>query len=290
MKFRNEEARILRRFAFWLGIFQTLLFVGPVIICIFGLACASIWGHTLTPASAYTTLAFISLLRYPLSLLPTSATQVLNALVGIERIQGFLMRSEAKLIDNRPVQEEEEEGKGEEGVDETRVCQEIAMACQDGEVRIIVDTDMDLKTMPEKGIVVTNGHFTWNEKENEKDAAAKKKPDKAKKKKENHKGKPTASSTQSFDLVEINVSFAPRSLTLIVGGVGSGKSSLLSALIGHMSKVSGNIEISGRMAYVAQSSWIVNQSLRDNILMGLPMDPERYNLALSVSQLAMDLK
>jgi ABC-type uncharacterized transport system ATPase component len=44
----------------------------------------------------------------------------------------------------------------------------------------------------------------------------------------------------------------------VVGGVGSGKSSVLGALIGHISKRSGSVAVGGRVAYVAQTAWITN--------------------------------
>ena len=47
--------------------------------------------------AAYDTLSFISLLRFPMTLLPVFATMVANALVAIQRIRSFLLRSETKL-------------------------------------------------------------------------------------------------------------------------------------------------------------------------------------------------
>lgn len=49
---------------------------------------------------------------------------------------------------------------------------------------------------------------------------------------------------------------------MIVGGVGSGKSSMLNALIGHITRKGGEVEVGGRIAYVAQSAWIMNDTLQ----------------------------
>ncbi|GLC46288.1 hypothetical protein PLESTB_000995200 [Pleodorina starrii] len=87
----------------------------------------------------------------------------------------------------------------------------------------------------------------------------------------------------------INLLSRPGSLTMVVGGVGSGKSSLLTALIGHMGRVSGEVQLGGKIAYVAQSAWIMNDTLQENVLMGQPLDPERYRTALRVAQLEADL-
>uniref|UniRef100_A0A672I5M8 ATP-binding cassette sub-family C member 5 n=1 Tax=Salarias fasciatus TaxID=181472 RepID=A0A672I5M8_SALFA len=63
------------------------------------------------------------------------------------------------------------------------------------------------------------------------------------------------------------------SLVGICGGVGSGKSSLLSALLGQMTLLEGNVAVCGGFAYVSQQAWILNDSLKENILFGNSYDP-----------------
>ena len=63
-------------------------------------------------------------------------------------------------------------------------------------------------------------------------------------------------------LREVNLDVAPGTLTMVVGGVGSGKSSLLSALISQMDKVTGQVAVGGSVAYVAQVAWIINDSVQ----------------------------
>src|SRR5437867_3790292 len=60
----------------------------------------------------------------------------------------------------------------------------------------------------------------------------------------------------------MNISLSSSSL----GAVGSGKSSLLSALLGEMVRVDGQVTRCGRLAYVPQQAWILNDSVRENIL------------------------
>ncbi|PNG62095.1 Canalicular multispecific organic anion transporter 2, partial [Tetrabaena socialis] len=87
----------------------------------------------------------------------------------------------------------------------------------------------------------------------------------------------------------ISLTATPGSLTMVVGGVGSGKSSLMSALIGHIGRLGGEVEVGGKIAYVAQTAWVMNDTLQENVLMGSPLDPVRYRAALEVSQLGPDL-
>ncbi|XP_010545031.1 PREDICTED: ABC transporter C family member 4-like [Tarenaya hassleriana] len=79
-------------------------------------------------------------------------------------------------------------------------------------------------------------------------------------------------------------------LTAIVGTVGSGKSSLLASVLGEMHKISGKVRVCGSTAYVAQTSWIQNGTVQDNILFGLPMDRNKYEQVLKVCCLDKDLQ
>ena len=54
----------------------------------------------------------------------------------------------------------------------------------------------------------------------------------------------------------------------IVGRVGSGKSSLLQSLVGEMRRLDGEIVFGGSVAYVPQQPWIMNATLRENVLFG----------------------
>lgn len=70
-----------------------------------------------------------------------------------------------------------------------------------------------------------------------------------------------AGSTEA-SLSGVSFEAMPGSLTMIVGTVGSGKSSLLSALIGQMERISGTVAVGGQVAYVAQTAWIINDSVQ----------------------------
>ncbi|KAF6145051.1 hypothetical protein GIB67_013402 [Kingdonia uniflora] len=76
----------------------------------------------------------------------------------------------------------------------------------------------------------------------------------------------------------------------VCGTVGSGKSSLLSCLLGEVTKLSGSIGVSGTRAYVAQSPWIQSMKIEENILFGKEMDRERYERVLEACTLKKDLE
>ncbi|XP_035914949.1 multidrug resistance-associated protein 1 isoform X2 [Anopheles stephensi] len=91
-------------------------------------------------------------------------------------------------------------------------------------------------------------------------------------------------------LKNINVRVERNQIVAVVGTVGSGKSSLLSAFLGEMDKISGRVNTLGRIAYVSQQAWIQNATLKDNILFGKPMDQRRYNRVIEACALKPDIE
>ncbi|KAF9995125.1 Multidrug resistance-associated protein 1 [Entomortierella chlamydospora] len=87
----------------------------------------------------------------------------------------------------------------------------------------------------------------------------------------------------------INLAVGRGSLTAVVGRVGQGKSSLLSAMISDMYKIQGKVQISGTVAYVPQQAWIINKTLRDNIVFGKEYDEARYKRVVFACGLEPDL-
>ena len=76
----------------------------------------------------------------------------------------------------------------------------------------------------------------------------------------------------------------------IVGDVGSGKSSIIAALLGQIRQVKGEtVKVYGTTAYMSQEAWLLNITLRENILFGKNMDPARYKEVIRVSGLQRDL-
>uniref|UniRef100_A0A3B5KTS4 ATP-binding cassette, sub-family C (CFTR/MRP), member 3 n=1 Tax=Xiphophorus couchianus TaxID=32473 RepID=A0A3B5KTS4_9TELE len=91
-------------------------------------------------------------------------------------------------------------------------------------------------------------------------------------------------------LDNINVMVPQGSLVAVVGHVGCGKSSLISALLGDMEKVEGEVCVRGSVAYVPQQAWIQNATLRDNILFGKSFNESKYRRVLDACALTPDLE
>ncbi|KAJ3610666.1 hypothetical protein NHX12_022758, partial [Muraenolepis orangiensis] len=91
-------------------------------------------------------------------------------------------------------------------------------------------------------------------------------------------------------LKNISLDVGRGKLVAVVGAVGSGKSSLISALLGEMHSVQGFVNLQGSVAYVPQQAWIQNATLRDNILFGSPHDSIRFQSVLDACALGPDLE
>uniref|UniRef100_A0A8C0F438 Uncharacterized protein n=1 Tax=Bubo bubo TaxID=30461 RepID=A0A8C0F438_BUBBB len=91
-------------------------------------------------------------------------------------------------------------------------------------------------------------------------------------------------------LCSVTLDIAPGSLVAVVGAVGSGKSSLVSAMLGEMENIKGHINIQGSLAYVPQQAWIQNATLKDNILFGSELDEARYQQVIKACALLPDLE
>ena len=74
-----------------------------------------------------------------------------------------------------------------------------------------------------------------------------------------------------------------------MGKVGCGKTSLLASLLGETHVLGGSLSRRGRVAYVEQEPCIFSDSVRNNILFGLPLNEDRLNDVLRVCQLEEDL-
>ncbi|XP_016521501.1 multidrug resistance-associated protein 1 [Poecilia formosa] len=98
------------------------------------------------------------------------------------------------------------------------------------------------------------------------------------------------SRAESPTLKRLNVCIPEGSLVAVVGHVGSGKSSLLSALLGEMDKVEGSVVVKGSVAYVPQQAWIQNSTLKENIMFGQKRREDWYNHVVEVCALQPDLE
>ncbi|KAI4140681.1 MAG: hypothetical protein L6R39_005689 [Caloplaca ligustica] len=122
-------------------------------------------------------------------------------------------------------------------------------------------------------------------------------------------GKDSAESSNSkaFRMIDLNIRFSIGNLNLVVGPTGSGKTSLLMALLGEMTKLQGTVYLPGGLsredlhedpdvgltesvAYCAQQAWLVNDTIKQNIVFASPLDESRYKAVVAACALERDLQ
>ncbi|MCJ1435109.1 hypothetical protein MMC27_004479 [Xylographa pallens] len=91
-------------------------------------------------------------------------------------------------------------------------------------------------------------------------------------------------------LEDINFTARKGELSCVVGRVGAGKTSLLEAILGDLWKIHGEVVIHGAIAYVAQQSWVMNASVKENIVFGHRWDPHFYERTIHACALTEDFK
>ncbi|CAN6234819.1 unnamed protein product [Urochloa humidicola] len=96
--------------------------------------------------------------------------------------------------------------------------------------------------------------------------------------------------TTSPTLTDVELRVKRGMKVAICGMVGSGKSSLLSCILGEMPKRDGTVRVSGSKAYVPQTAWILSGNIRDNILFGNPYDKEKYERIIQACALTKDIE
>uniref|UniRef100_A0A8C5RLU4 ATP binding cassette subfamily C member 4 n=1 Tax=Laticauda laticaudata TaxID=8630 RepID=A0A8C5RLU4_LATLA len=91
-------------------------------------------------------------------------------------------------------------------------------------------------------------------------------------------------------LQDISFTVKPGELLTVIGPVGAGKSSLLSAVLGELSLIRGFMDVQGKIAYVSQQPWVFSGTVRNNILFGKEYRKEKYEKVLRVCALKKDIE
>ena len=125
--------------------------------------------------------------------------------------------------------------------------------------------------LPNDAIEAVRAHFSWNQ---IKDI----------------RGDCNSNIDQAYQLHDIHLAIQRKTLVGICGTVGSGKSSLISALISRMDLISGSCAVEGTVGYVPQQAWIFNATFRENILFGQKFDQKRYDNVLNACSLIEDVQ
>ena len=86
----------------------------------------------------------------------------------------------------------------------------------------------------------------------------------------------------------MNLFINPGEFVAVIGKVGSGKTSMLAAILGGLKTQKGVVRSEGKIALVSQTAFMVNNTLRNNITFGKDFDETKYNHIVKICQLKSD--
>ncbi|ORX67698.1 hypothetical protein BCR32DRAFT_297543 [Anaeromyces robustus] len=264
---------------------STIFNIVPFLSCALTFIAYSAAGNELTAAKVFSCIAFFNKLRAPLAILPNTFSQLTDAWVSMKRLSKLL---NAKEIDDLPIMDKNHE---------------YAVTIENGEFNWESaipeegndDDDDKPKGKPKNNEGKTKGSSADTLVEsNTTDITDNIKQNKEQKPIESNttlnEAVPVKKPVESFKLHDININIKKQSLTAIVGAVGSGKSSLINAIIGEMKREQGKIIHGGTFSYCSQQPWIQNATIKDNILFGKEYDEELYDTVIENCALSHDLE
>ncbi|KAL8936625.1 MAG: hypothetical protein Q9211_004099 [Gyalolechia sp. 1 TL-2023] len=239
----------------------------PIFASMLSFITFSLSQHALDPAPIFSSLALFNSLRLPLNLLPLVIGQVIDAWASIGRIQEFLLAEEQS--------------------------DDFAW-------------DMESKN----AVAVKEADFTWErtitQDPDKKSPQTKEQVNAAKKASAAERaavkaGGPsvagddlgstsTLTSSEPFKLHGMDFTLGRHELVAVIGGVGSGKSSLLAALAGDMRRTQGHITMGASRAFCPQYAWIQNATVRENIVFGKEYERRWYDKVVDACALRPDLE
>uniref|UniRef100_A0A3P9NNP0 ATP-binding cassette, sub-family C (CFTR/MRP), member 9 n=1 Tax=Poecilia reticulata TaxID=8081 RepID=A0A3P9NNP0_POERE len=262
---RGKELTSLRTFAFYtsMSIFMNAAIPIAAVLATFGVH------HFLTssipsPSQAFAALALFHILVTPLFLLSTVVRFAVKALVSVQKLGEFLQSDEIgdDSWRNGDISVSLDVGKKHLGMVSTKaINRKQPMRYQMDNYEQPSRRAMRPIETEDVAVKVSSGSFTWG--------------------------------NNQLTLSDISIRIPTGQLTMIVGQVGCGKSSLLLAMLGEMQAIDGRVFWSNKnrnsVAYAAQKSWLLNATVEENITFGSPFNKQRYKAVIDACSLQPDI-
>jgi ABC-type multidrug transport system fused ATPase/permease subunit len=235
-------------------------------------------GGNLNPATVFSSLSIFNILRMPIMLLPlafmtsTDAFQAqkrIHALLSAPDMDHYIEKSDSSdptaiRISNGSFIWETESDKNEKAESDKMEEEDDAASVLTRQLSIVAN-------VTEIPAISEAAEEFKEEEQTNKEATSK------------------ANHTKFKGLVDLSFEIQKGEFIVITGSIGSGKSSLLSAIAGTMVKTQGNVALSGSLAYCGVP-WVQNASIRDNITFGNPYDEQWYQYVVKVCSLQRDFE
>lgn len=274
---RKKELVVLKKLSYISAVGLTVLLQAvPIIqpVCIFFVYVAL--GNALNAAKSFTVISLFFIMQTPFFIFPTGLAQYAQASVSMNRILTFLASDELEAYVDTAVDTAQ--------AMDVVVAMESAMLCwDDPELSKVVSSQSTVKkevtnlSTSSKSSKVKIYAETITKTEDEQETEYNEL--------EEGNRRLMTPSVMMYTLTNMNFQIQKGQLVAVVGTTGSGKSSLLNGLLGEMHLKGGKVRVAGSVAYCDQRCWIVNDTVKGNILFGLPYDEAKFDRAMYASNL-----
>lgn len=255
---REQEVKLLRRELFYWALTLLIMVTSPVLASAATFATYVLVSedNVLTAATTFTVLLLFAALRFPINYAGRLIGRAAQALDSMRRIAEFLDRDRRCNREDdyaKPVQSDRISGK-------EQVAPETESSC-------VLNVQGATFRVGRRVASVLQAEEEWEA------------------------NNPTAGPQAAFSVKDVNFSLSPGRILAIVGPVGSGKSTLINGIIGEAQASHDTLVLKrGSVAYAGQIPFILNATLRANILFGLPYEKERYEAVIAACCLNQDIE
>uniref|UniRef100_A0A1A9WJ70 Multidrug resistance-associated protein lethal(2)03659 n=1 Tax=Glossina brevipalpis TaxID=37001 RepID=A0A1A9WJ70_9MUSC len=269
---RHKEMNAIRYVNYIRGILQSFIMFLTRISVFASLVGFVLLGRLLTAEKAFVITAYYNILRTTMTVyFPMGISQFAETLVSIKRIQKYMMHVETKVRDKSYEVDSENNklqpsivlgGENSKAIALNGTSKPITIsAATNGNNNNHQNNHHNHHHHPnETGIVISKLKAKWDHKSCE------------------------------HTLENISLKIKSRTLVAIIGPVGSGKSSLMQAILGELPAETGSVVVHGSLSYASQEPWLFTGTVRQNILFGLPMDKQRYRTVIKKCALEHDFE
>ncbi|XP_063967093.1 ATP-binding cassette sub-family C member 5-like [Lytechinus pictus] len=268
---RKSEGRMLKLSGYLQALAISITFLISPAATLATVVGHTLLGHSITAAEAWTLMCLYMGLTVCLYMIPTALKPTVESKIGVQRIKAVLLLKESDEQVEPPDDHH------------------IAIKMTDATLSWVDPESLQSATESEAGKerqYIPNGN-SHNSSRGENYAARLERDD-------TQQGDRLLWSSDDKSLPcalrNIDLTIQKGKLIGICGSIGSGKSSLLSAILNHMYTINGKIERAGTIAYASQQAWIMNATVKRNIVFNQPFDSKRYRKAVFACSLQPDFK
>lgn len=329
---RNEELKAIRAYGVQSSYNSMLMSTAPILVSIITLMVFAGTGGDFSSATVFTAIAVLNSLRFPLMFYPMVISQIADSKTSLDRLNKFC---NAEEVGDDAKADALAESLGNTVVSVTNAKETHTTALTESAQAAFSTPDSEV------GVRVKGATFFWENPDKRRERLKFKEEEEEKEKKKKAAAaaaaakksgasatttttNPTASAVEGKKSGDVTEKKAPSTLSdkpqapaladidfaipkgqlwAVVGSVGCGKSALVSSILGELSKVAngGRVLVNGRIAYVPQSAWVLNASLKRNTTFageahgvgkGMTSDEKEalYQKVVDVCQLRQDLE